>query len=126
MRLKQNNMKKTTYLLAISSIFLAVSCGPSAEEKAAEEKRLADSVAAATAARIQDSLAVVEAARQDSINAAMQAQADSLAAKAAADSAAAAQKKSTPRTKPAPAKTKEEQKIEKQIKEVKDATRGRG
>lgn len=102
---------------------LVVSCGPSAEEKAAEEKRVNDSIAAATEARIQDSLAVVEAARQDSLMAVQKAAEDSLRAVAVADSIAAANKKSG---KPAPKKSPEQQKIDKQIKEVKDATRGRG
>jgi len=118
-------MKKLIYLFSAVAMSLVVSCGPSAEEKAAEEKRVNDSIAAATEARIQDSLAVVEAARQDSLMAVQKAAEDSLRAVAIADSIAAATKKK-PAAKPAPKKTPEQQKIEKQIKEVKDATRGRG
>ena len=66
----------------------------------------------------------VEKVRQDSLALVEQAMADSLRMKAEADSIAAAKKKSTP--KPAPKKSTEQKKIEQQIKEVKDATRGRG
>lgn len=121
-------MKKVIYLVAAVAITLVTSCGPSAEEKAAEQKRIEDSIATAAAAeaeaRIQDSLMQVEAAMKDSIAKVEAAIADSLRAKAEADSIAALKKKSTP--KPAPKKSPEQKKIEQQIKEVKDATRGRG
>jgi uncharacterized membrane protein YgcG len=75
-------MKKILSSVAILATFFVVSCGPSAEEKAAAEKR------------IQDSIATVEKNRQDSIMAAeaamMQMRADSLA-KVVADSTAAAE-----------------------------------
>ncbi len=120
----ENHMKKLIYLFSAATMTFVISCGPSAEEKAAEEKRIADSIAAATEARIQDSLALVAAAVQDSLAAVQKAAEDSLREVAIADSIAAAKKKSTP--KPQPKKSPEQQKIEKQIKEVKDATRGRG
>lgn len=50
-------MKKLIGLLAISGMVF-LSCGPSAEEKAAEEQRIQDSIAQAQA----DSIAAVEAA----------------------------------------------------------------
>lgn len=118
-------MKKLVYLLGAVAISLVVSCGPSAEEKAAAEKRITDSIAAAREAQIQDSLMMVETARQDSLAAVAQAAADSLRNLAIADSIAAASKKANA-PKPKPKKTPEQQKIEKEIKEVKDATRGRG
>jgi hypothetical protein len=122
---KNQNMKKFVYLLGTVAISLVVSCGPSAEEKAAAEKHIADSIAAVEEARIQDSLMAVETAHQDSIAAAAQVAADSLRNLAIADSIAAASKKANA-PKPKPKKTQEQIKIEKEIKEVKDATRGRG
>ena len=88
------------------------------------EAGIAAASAAEAEARIQDSLMQVEKVRQDSLALVEQAMADSLRMKAEADSIAAAKKKSTP--KPAPKKSTEQKKIEQQIKEVKDATRGRG
>ena len=122
---KKQTMKKFAYLLGTVAISLVVSCGPSAEEKAAAEKLVADSIAAALEAHIQDSLMTIETARQDSLTAVAQAAADSLKNLAIADSIAAAQKKGNA-PKPKPKKTQEQIKIEKEIKEVKDATRGRG
>ncbi|MFN8153435.1 MAG: hypothetical protein U0Y08_04005 [Bacteroidia bacterium] len=120
-------MKKVIYLIAGVAVTLVAACGPSAEEKAAEEKRVQDSIAgvaaAEAAARVQDSIMKVEAATKDSLALIEKQQADSIAAKATADSIAAAKKKAV---KPAPKKTPEQKKIEKEIKEVKDATRGRG
>lgn len=51
MHTKQNRttMKKVLSLLVIAGMFTLVSCGPSAEEKAAAEKATADSIAAAEA-----------------------------------------------------------------------------
>ena len=85
-------MKKVFKLVLLSGIVAITSCGPSAEEMAAKEKAVADSIAAVEAAKQQamaDSLAAVEAAKQ-------QAKADSVAAARAqfvADSTAAASKK---------------------------------
>ena len=100
-------MKKFFVPVAFMATLLVVSCGPSAEEKAAAEQ-----------AR-QDSIAAVEQARQDSIKAAeeaamMQARQDSLA-KASADSIAAAEeavKKPKGGSKPKSTPKKEEPKKE--------------
>ena len=43
-------MKKVFTLVAVAAMFTFVACGPSAEEKAAAEKKIADSTAAYTAA----------------------------------------------------------------------------
>jgi hypothetical protein len=110
-------MKKLFAPVAIMATLFVVSCGPSAEEKAAAEK-----------AR-QDSIAAVEKARQDSIAAAeemakMQARQDSLA-KVAADSIAAAEeaaKKGKGGSKPKPAPKKEEPK--KDASQVGDLKKG--
>jgi hypothetical protein len=68
-------MKNYILPFALSGLMLLNACGPSAEEKAAEQKRIQDSIAKATA----DSIAAVEAAKaaeqhriQDSIAAAME------------------------------------------------------
>jgi hypothetical protein len=68
-------MKNYILPFALSGLMLLSACGPSAEEKAAEQKRIQDSIAKATA----DSIAAVEAAKaaeqqriQDSIAAAME------------------------------------------------------
>jgi len=99
-------MKKLLLSVAVLATFLIVSCGPSAEEKAAKEKAIQDSIAAVEKAR-QDSIAMAEAA-------AMQMRLDSLAkvsadSTAAAEEAAAAAKKGG---KKAPPKKKEEPKKE--------------
>ena len=57
-------MKKTFIVLFAASSFL-MSCGPSAEEKAAEQQRVQDSIAL----HIQDSLAMEQQRVTDSINA---------------------------------------------------------
>jgi len=76
-------MKHILRLMVIAGFATMVACGPSAEEKAAEQARL-DSLKA-------DSIAKVEAARLDSIKAVeMQAMQDSME-KAKADSIAAAE-----------------------------------
>ena len=67
-------MKKVLFTLLTAGFIALVACGPSAEEKAATEKALQDSIAAAE----QASGAMMEqAAMQDSANAAMSAPADS-------------------------------------------------
>jgi hypothetical protein len=62
-------MKKVLSLLVIAGMFAIVACGPSAEEKAAQEKAKADSIAAVLKA---DSIAKadIEKAKADSIAAA--------------------------------------------------------
>lgn len=92
-------MKKSLLALSVAGLFLLSACGPSAEEKAAEAKRVQDSIDAVNAA-------AAEKAYQDSM--AMVAEAQAAAEKAAQDSIAAAEeaakgKKGT--TKPAPKKT---------------------
>lgn len=95
-------MKKYILPIALSGVMLLSACGPSAEEKAAEQKRIQDSIAeaerlAAEAAmkaeqqRIQDSIAaVIEQMRQDSIK--------------MAEQMAKMKKGSAPKPKPAPPK----------------------
>jgi len=70
-------MKKLFSLLVIAGMVAIVACGPSAEEKAAAEKkkadsiRIADSIAAAEKQKlIDDSIAAVQKAVEDSIAAA--------------------------------------------------------
>ena len=60
-------MKKVMISVFAASIFLA-SCGPSAEEKAAEQQRIQDSMNLAQQ-RIEDSLKMEQVRVQDSINA---------------------------------------------------------
>lgn len=79
-------MKNTFKLVLLASVFAITSCGPSAEEIAAKEQAVADSIAAveAKAQAVADSIAAAEAA---------QFKADSIAAARAqfiADSTAAA------------------------------------
>jgi hypothetical protein len=106
-------MKKTLALLIVAATFSAtiISCGPSAEEKAAAEKARQDSINAAMEKMTADSLAMVETARQDSMR--------MVAEKATADSIAAAEANKKPAPRP---KTKEEKKTE----EAKKVTGGRG
>ncbi|MBK9401190.1 MAG: hypothetical protein IPN36_10110 [Bacteroidetes bacterium] len=52
-------MKKLIYLFSAVAMSLVVSCGPSAEEKAAEEKEFTTPLLLQTK-RIQDSLAVLK------------------------------------------------------------------
>jgi hypothetical protein len=54
-------MKNLAKLVVAGSLFAFVACGPTAEEQAAKAKE--DSI------RIADSMAVVDKARQDSVNA---------------------------------------------------------
>ena len=74
-------MKKTITIFALAGITFLTACGPSAEELAKKEQATKDSIAA------------VEKARQDSLDAANRelAMQDSLAAAAKADSLAAAE-----------------------------------
>jgi len=98
-------MKNYILPFALSGLMLLSACGPSAEEKAAEQKRIQDSIAKATA----DSIAAVEAAMaaeqqriQDSIAAAMeQMRQDSIKM---AEEMAKMKKGSAPKPKPAPPK----------------------
>ena len=87
-----------------------ISCGPSAEEKAAADKARQDSINVAMEKVAADSIAMVEKARQDSMMAATE--------KMKADSIEAA-KKAKPAVKP---KTP----IQKKTEEAKRVTGGRG
>ncbi len=69
-------MKKIIYTIASISFLLFISCGPSAEQKAAKEKAKMDSVAAATALNIKQqqesdaasqTAAAEDAANQDAL-----------------------------------------------------------
>lgn len=76
-------MKKVLTLVAFAGMLSFVACGPSAEEKAAMEKKKQDSIQIVEKAKA-DSMAAVEAAmakaKQDSINSSMEKmKADSLA-----------------------------------------------
>lgn len=119
---KKQKMKKILSLLAIAGTMSIVACGPSAEELAAEKKRIEDSIASFEKMR-DDSIASYNKVIEDSIAAFNnnKAAADSLAAKMAADSIAALAVKTKPAPKPKP-KT-----IPEKIKEeTKKATQGRG
>ncbi|OFY85581.1 MAG: hypothetical protein A3F72_10465 [Bacteroidetes bacterium RIFCSPLOWO2_12_FULL_35_15] len=109
-------MKKVFTLVAVAAMFTFVACGPSAEEKAAAEKKIADSTAnyvAAEAAKVQ-AIADSTAAYATAEAAKAQATADSLAA---ALEAAKSKGKTAPKAKTIQEKTKEE---------AKKATGGRG
>jgi hypothetical protein len=91
-----------------------VSCGPSAEEKAAAEQHMKDSIAMAEQARMDSIMAVQQKAMEDSL-AMVKATEDSI--RAAEDSIAALKGKPRPKPKTAPEKINEE---------TKKATQGRG
>jgi protein involved in sex pheromone biosynthesis len=63
-------MKKVLFTLLSAGIIALVACGPSAEEKAAAEKAIQDSIAAAEQAA---GAMMEQAAMQDSANAAIDA-----------------------------------------------------
>lgn len=77
-------MKKVLTLVAVAGMFAFVACGPSAEDKAAAEKRKQDSIASADSLRAAEEASAAAAAEQakadSAANAAAQAQADSAAA----------------------------------------------
>ncbi|HMU76972.1 MAG: hypothetical protein JST71_03540 [Bacteroidetes bacterium] len=75
-------MKKLFTLMAVAAMFAMVSCGPSAEEKAAAEKATQDSIANAEAE--------MKAAEEAAMAASAAAATPDSAAAAPADSAAAA------------------------------------
>lgn len=94
-----------------------IACGPSAEEKAAAEQRMKDSIAAVEKAAADSMMAVQQKAMDDSL-AAVKAMQDSMAmAKAKEDSLAALKS-----AKPKPKKSNPEKINE----EMKKATKGRG
>ncbi len=87
-------MKKVFTLVAVASMFTFVACGPSAEQKAAAEKKIADSTAAYTAAEAAKAQAIADST-------AAYAAAEEAKAKATADSIAAAAEAAKTKTKPA-------------------------
>ena len=100
-------MKKTLSIFALAGITLVSACGPSAEELAKKEQATKDSIAA------------VEKARQDSLDAAMKAQmtADSIAqAEAAALAEAEAEAAKTSKSPKKPVVKKDEPKQTKEEK----------
>lgn len=101
-------MKKVLSILTVAFVATLVSCGPSAEEKAAMEKAKQDSIAAMQKA-YDDSVMTVNAAatekmRQDSMTAANM-------EKARQDSMAAAAKKKAPVKKTNEQKMKDDKKV---------------
>lgn len=95
-------MKKLLSLFLITGMFAFLACGPSAADKAAAEKRVADSVAAVKQKFTQDSLATVEKVKADSIAAAAEKArvADSIAKAEAAAKKPVKKAKVTPKTGP--------------------------
>jgi hypothetical protein len=81
----KSKMKKLFTLVAVAGMFAFTACGPSADEKAAMEKAKQYSIAAMEQAKMdslnaaQEAQKAMEQARQDSIDAAGKAQADSIA-----------------------------------------------
>ncbi len=109
-------MKKILSLVTVAALVTFISCGPSAEEKAAAEKARMDSINNAMMQMTADSLAKVAEMEK--------AVADSMAMVMRADSIAKAEmeaKKTASKPKPKP-KTVSEKKIE----EAKKVTGGRG
>jgi hypothetical protein len=103
-------MKKTITIFALAGITFLTACGPSAEELAKKEQATKDSIAA------------VEKARQDSLDAANRelAMQDSLAAAAKADSLAAAEAAAKASKGTKPKKKVEPKKVEPKKEEPKD------
>jgi hypothetical protein len=60
-------MKKLLSLIAVAGMFTFVACGPSAEEKAAAEQKIQDSIAQVEQQRITDSIAAAEQVANDSL-----------------------------------------------------------
>ena len=110
-------MKKVFTLVAAASMLTFVACGPSAEEKAAKEKAIQDSIAAVEAAKAAEEAAKAQAIT-DSTNAYTAAK--EAEAKRVADSVAEFEaNKGKKGTKPKSIKEKEKE-------EAKKATSGRG
>ncbi len=94
-------MKKLIPALIITGMMstLFTSCGPSAEEKAAAEQRMRDSIAAVEMAKADSIIAVQQKAMEDSL-AIVKATEDSLAAVQATADSLAAVKANKPKSKP--------------------------
>jgi hypothetical protein len=86
----QNQMKKILLTLSAACFMFIVACGPSAEEQAAEAKRVADSTAAAIQ-HVNDSIAAEQQKAMEQMKADSTAAAN--AAKAVQDSIDASKKK---------------------------------
>ncbi|MFZ4400188.1 MAG: hypothetical protein ACOYO1_09150 [Bacteroidales bacterium] len=80
-------MKKLLSVIAVAGMFAFVACGPSAEEKAAAEQKIQDSIAQVEQQRVADSIAAAEQVVNDSLAA--------VEAKRIQDSIAAAEAKPT-------------------------------
>jgi hypothetical protein len=111
-------MKKVFTLVAVASMFTLVACGPSAEEKAAKEKAIQDSIAAVEAAKAAEEAAKAQAIT-DSTNAFTAAK--EAEAKRIADSVEAAKNSKPTKT---PVKVKTNSQHEKEVK--KDLNNDRG
>jgi len=114
-QLKKNSkpeMKKILSFVVIAGFAALISCGPSAEEKAAAEKSRQDSIQAAMDKMAADSIAAVQAEAEKM----MQDSLAAVAAQATADSIAKAEAKAT--KKPVSKPKTPEQKKEEQVKKV--------
>jgi hypothetical protein len=60
-------MKKVLSVIAVAGMLAFVACGPSAEEKAAAEKKIQDSLAQVEQQKVNDSLAAAEQVVKDSL-----------------------------------------------------------
>jgi len=94
----KKKMKKLFSLLVIAGLATLIACGPSAEEKAAAEKKKQDSIAAVQKA-IDDSIAAAQQAIDDSIAVAKQQAYDDSVANATKKGGKTGTKPTTP-TKP--------------------------
>ncbi|MBS1763344.1 MAG: hypothetical protein JSS90_00100 [Bacteroidetes bacterium] len=112
-------MKKSLIALSVAGLFLVSACGPSAEEKAAEAKRVQDSIDAANAAAaaaakatqdsialVQEQMAAAEKAKQDSIAALEEAAKNKKGGKPAPKKVVEAPKKEEPKKAPGSLKDK--------------------
>ncbi len=110
-------MKKVFTLVAVASMFTFVACGPSAEEKAAKEKAINDSIAAVDAAKAAEEAVKAQAITDstNAFNAAKEAE-----AKRVSDSIEAAKN-----TKPAKV-VKPKTNKQKEVEETKKSNSGRG
>lgn len=99
-------MKKiiSNLLIPVFAVSLLAACGPSAEEKAAAEQHMKDSIATAEKAIADSMLAVQQKAMEDSL-AMVKAMEDSMATAKAMEDSIAAVKSAKPKSKPKPKET---------------------
>jgi hypothetical protein len=95
-------MKKVFTLVAIASMSTLVSCGPSAEEKAAKEKATQDSIAAVEAAKAAEEAAKAQAIADSTAAYTAAEEAKAKATQDSIDAAAAKKGGSKPKTAPKP------------------------